>query len=63
MVLYMGRTRNYKYEQERKLSNFFSRMFVMAKKLELLASTLNAIAISVSCVSFMLVILNAKLPG
>ena len=61
MVLYMGRTRNYKYEQERKLSNFFSRMFVMAKKLELFASTLNGITASVRCVSSIIVVLNAKL--
>ena len=29
-----SRTRNYKYELERKLGKFFSRMFVIAKKLK-----------------------------
>ena len=36
-------------------------MFVITKKLELLASILNAITASVRCVSSMIVILNAKL--
>ena len=36
-------------------------MFVMAKKLELFASTLNGITASVRCVSSMIVVLNAKL--
>ena len=45
--------RNYKYEQERKLDNFFSQMFVMAKKIkELFASTLNRKPISVRCVFY-----------
>ena len=39
----------------------FSRMFVMAKKLKLFASTLNGIPASVRCVSSMIVVLNAKL--
>ena len=52
--------RNYKYEQERKLGKFFSRMFVMTKKFkELFASTLNGIPISVRCVSSMKVVFNA----
>ena len=43
-------------------ANFFSRMFVMAKKIkELFASTFNGIAASVRCVSSMMVVLNAKL--
>ena len=37
-------------------------MFVMAKKLELFASTLNGITASVRCVSSVIVVLNAKLP-
>ena len=37
-------------------------MFVMTKKIkELFASTLNGIAVSVRCVSVIIVILNAKL--
>ena len=40
----------------------FSRMFVKAKKIkELFAYTLNGIAASVTCVSSMIVVLNAKL--
>ena len=39
----------------------FSRMFVMAKKNELFASTLNEITASVRCVSSIIVVLNAKL--
>ena len=39
----------------------FSRMFVMAKKLKLFASTLNGIPASVRCVSSMIVVLNTKL--
>ena len=35
-------------------------MFVMTKKLELFASTLDGIPISVRCVSCMIVVLNAK---
>ena len=39
----------------------FSRMFVMAKKFkELFASTLNGIPISVRCVYFMIVVINAE---
>ena len=38
----------------------FFRMFVMAKKLKLFASTLNGIPISVRCVSFIIVVLKAK---
>ena len=38
-------------------------MFVMDKKLKrLFASTLNVIAVSVRCVSSMIVVINAKLP-
>ena len=40
--IYIIRSKNYKYEQE-----FFSRMFVTAKKLELFACTLNRITASV----------------
>ena len=40
----------------------FSRKFVMAKKIkEWFASTLNEITVSVRCVFFMIVVLNAKL--
>ena len=39
-------------------------MFVIAKKIkELFAPTLNGIAASVRCVSSIIVVLNAKLPG
>ena len=38
----------------------FSRMFVMANKLELFVSTLNGISASVRCVSSIIVVLNAK---
>ena len=51
------KTRNYKYEQERKLDKFFSPMVVMT----LFASTLNGITASVRCVSSIIVVLNAKL--
>ena len=52
--------RNYKHEQERKLGNFFSRMFVMAKKVRVVCLYLNGIPASVKCVSSMIVVLNAK---
>ena len=55
--------RNYKYEQEWKLGEFFSHMFVMTRKFnELFASTLNGITASVRYVSFIIVVLNAELP-
>ena len=38
-----------------------SRMFAIAKKIELFASTLTGITASVICVSSMIVVLNAKL--
>ena len=46
--------------KERKLSKFFSRMFVMATKNKEFASTLDGIPISVRCVSSMIVVLNAE---
>ena len=43
-------------------SQFFSRMFVMAKKIkQLFTSTLNGLTASVRCVSSMIVVLNSKL--
>ena len=52
---------NYRYEQEWKLGQIFSRMFVMAKIVkELFASTLDRIPISFRCVSSMIVVLNTK---
>ena len=38
-------------------------MFVIAKELELFASILNGIAASARCVSSVIVVPNAKLPG
>ena len=48
---------------ETETRQFFSRMFLMAKKIkELFASILNGITASVRYVSSMTVVLNAKLP-
>ena len=52
--------RNYRLT-ETETRQIFSRMFVMAKIVkELFASTLDKKPISVKCVSFMIVVLNAK---
>ena len=52
--------RNYKYEQERKLGNFFSYVCNSKKSKEMFTPTLNGIPASVRCVSSMIVVLNAK---
>ena len=56
-------TRNYKYEQERKLGKFFSYV-CNGKKIKefnfLRASTLDGIPISVRWMSYMIVVLTAK---
>ena len=51
------KARNYRLNK----ANFFSYVCNGQKIKELLASTLNGIAASVRCVSFMMVVLNAKL--
>ena len=60
LKVYLLDSKNYRYEQERKLGLFFSYVCNGKKIKELFASTLDKIPISVSCVSSMITVSNDK---